>query len=558
MSIFNVGKLLATAAERSPDQVAVAVSRPRGQRRHYETITFAELNRDSDRIAGGLRAAGARKGQRLALLVRPGIEFIKLVFAMFKSGVVTILIDPGMGRRNMIRCLAEAQPEGFVAIPPAHAVRLLLRHRFPKATFNVTVGRRWFWGGWTLKQIQELGENRERADEEAEPDSPDDQAAIIFTTGSTGPPKGVLYTHRNFLKQVEEIRDYYSIQPGGVDVSGFPLFALFNGGMGMTTIVPDMDFTQPANVDPEEIIACTQDWNADQSFGSPALWTTVGRYCEENRIRLASLKRVLTAGAPVPPHVLKRLRKTIADDGEIHTPYGATESLPVASIDARTILGETAAQTEAGNGTCVGNRFPGIQWKVIEISDAPLSSIDQVTELPTGRIGELMVKGDVVTQSYATATQANELHKVRDKDGFWHRMGDVGYLDDLDRFWFCGRKGHRVITESGTLFTIPCESVFNTHASIYRTALVGIDNGNNPRVPVLVIETWPENRPATDAEKQELVNELGEIGKRYSVTQSIQRFAFIDRMPVDIRHNSKIFREKLTVWACNQRLFSAG
>lgn len=550
--VNNVGMLLSRSAAEFPEQIAVAVSQTTASGRQYQQVSFRELDEQTDAIAAGLLAAGATRGMRLALLVKPGIEFIQLVFGMFKSGVVTILIDPGMGRQNMIRCLSEAEPAGFVAIPAAHAVRCVLRRRFPSAKWNVTVGRRWFWGGKTLRQIIAAGRNRLSEPgmdrEQLFACSRQDPAAIIFTTGSTGAPKGVLYSHQNFLKQVEEIRDHYDIQPGGVDISGFPLFALFNAGMGMTTVVPKMDFTRPADVDPREIIAAVEDWQANQSFGSPALWTTVGRYCEAADIRLPSLKRVLTAGAPVPPHVLKRLKKIIAPDGEIHTPYGATEALPVASIDARTVLDETAARTETGHGVCVGHRFPGIESRVIEITDDPIESVSQTRPLPPHEIGELMVKGDVVTREYVTRTDANALHKVQDGDSFWHRMGDVGYLDDEGRFWFCGRKGHRVQIGSETLFTIPCEAVFNTHPRVYRSALVGVPI-HGQTSPVLVVECWPESRPESPADEQRLLKELGELGQTQPHTRSIQIFLLIDKMPVDIRHNSKIFREQLSEWA---------
>ncbi len=196
---------------------------------------------------------GVRQGTRLALLVPPGIDFVTLVFALFKVGAVTILIDPGMGRMSLLRCLAEADPEGFIAIPFAHAVRALVRGRFPKSRIHVTVGRRWFWGGVTLAELRAGGQfAREGAaplsNWEAAATGADDPAAIIFTTGSTGPPKGVLFTHGNFNTQVEEIRDFYGIQPGEIDLAAFPLFGLFNGAMGATTVIPDMNPSRPALV----------------------------------------------------------------------------------------------------------------------------------------------------------------------------------------------------------------------------------------------------------------------------------------------------------------------
>ena len=544
----NVGLMLSEMAQTRTDQLAVAhAQRDRNGRRIYEKITFRELDQATDRIALGLQKSGMPAGARIALLVPPGVNFIKLVFAMFKSGVVTILIDPGMGRKNMISCLQEAHPEGFVAISKAHAVRSIMRFKFPKAKHNVTIGKRWFWGGKKLSDFDNLN----HLDFRPPPSKSIDPAAIIFTTGSTGPPKGVLYEHGNFAKQVTEIRDFYNIEPGGTDLSGFPLFALFNCAMGVTTIVPEMDATRPANVDPTNIIEAVNDFQANQSFASPALWNTVAKHCEKNKIVLPSLRKVLTAGAPVPPHVLKRLKAMIHPDGEIHTPYGATEALPVASNSASTVINETAEKTHSGKGTCVGKHFTGIEWKIIEISDEPISDIYQLQDVAIGEIGELLVRGPVVTREYVTRTEANAIHKVLDGDTFWHRMGDVGYLDEQDRFWFCGRKGHRVITERGPMFTIPCEAIFNCHPSIYRSALVGIGEKEN-QTPVMIVEPWPEHFPNSPDAKRTLIEQLKELGSANELTADIQRILIHKSMPVDIRHNAKIFREKLAQWAASK------
>jgi olefin beta-lactone synthetase len=219
--------------------------------------------------------------------------------------------------------------------------------------------------------------------------------------------------------------------------------------MGVTTVVPHMDPTRPATVDPRNIIEPIRDWEVTQAFGSPALWNVVGRYCEEHSIRLPTLRRVLSAGAPVPPHVLRRMKNVIHTDGDIHTPYGATESLPVASISASEVLSETAVRSQDGAGTCVGRRFARIEWKIIRIEEGPIPTMDQARELPRGEIGEIVVRGPVVTTEYVTGTGANALHKIADDGGTWHRIGDLGYLDSQDRLWFCGRKAHRVLTPAG-------------------------------------------------------------------------------------------------------------
>jgi acyl-CoA synthetase (AMP-forming)/AMP-acid ligase II len=510
-------------------------------------MTFRELDEDSNRIAQGLWDLGVPRGSRLVLMVRPSIEFISLVFALFKAGMVTVLIDPGMGRRNLIRCLEESNPDGFVAIPMAHAVRTLFRRRFPNSRYHVTVGRRWWWGGVTLATLRRTDISTFRMSETAA----HDPAAIIFTTGSTGPPKGVLYNHLNFDRQATEIRDHYGIQAGEVDLPGFPLFALFNCAMGVTTVIPVMDPTRPADVDPRNILDAIEDWKVTQAFGSPALWNTVGRYCEKHDIQIATLRRVLSAGAPVPPHVIQRIRAAIPNDGDIFTPYGATEALPVASISGGEILGETAAKTHDGQGVCVGSRFPGMRWQVIRICDSPLPHIQNVEPLPTGEIGELMVCGDVVTHEYVTHRDANALHKVSDGERIWHRMGDVGYLDERDRFWFCGRKTHRVQTKNGTLFTIRCEAVLNGHDAVYRSALVGIGEAGS-QMPVMVVEPWPEHWPTTKSARQQLIQQCQARLKQHPLTAEIDRVLIRKALPVDIRHNAKIFREKLSVSVAKQ------
>jgi acyl-CoA synthetase (AMP-forming)/AMP-acid ligase II len=544
--IVNVAARLVQQARAMPNAMAVIAAgcRDATGKRHYATRTFRELDEDSDRIARGLRGLGVEPGTRLALLVKPGMDFISLVFALFKVGAVTILIDPGMGRRNLIGCLEAAVPEGFIAISPVQAVRVLLRRRFRRARFNVTVGRRWFWRGPTLDELR----GPQWTAPELTATTADDPAAIIFTTGSTGPPKGVLYRHGNFDRQVEEIRDFYGIQPGEIDLACFPLFGLFNCAMGVTTVVPDMDASRPAMADPANLIEAITDWNVTQSFASPAVWNRVGPYCARRELKLTTLKRVMSAGAPVPPYVLERMKSCLGDGGEVHTPYGATEALPVASISATEVLVETAERTRQGAGVCVGRRFPGIEWKIVRAVDGPIPRIADAEEPPCREIGELIVRGPVVTTHYATRTEWNALAKIADGDTFWHRMGDVGYFDDRERFWYCGRLSHRVMAPAGPMYTEQCEAIFNNHPAVYRSALVGVGPEGGQR-PAIIVEPLVGRIPETLADRQALIAEVLELAATSPLTASIGDALIHPSFPVDIRHNAKILREKLATWA---------
>ncbi len=577
---LNVADRLTASAARFPDAIAVACNQrvsptyPAESRGKsgclYATITFAELDADATRIARGLAAWGVRPGTRLALLVRPGIEFVTLVFALLRAGVVMILVDPGLGRKNLVRCLNAVEPEGFVAVGVAQVARLALRHKFPRAKWNVTVGRRWFWGGLTLDELRARGESVANGSPTnspvqhvggAHPTQAADPAAMIFTSGSTGMPKGVLYTHRMFDTQVSEIQSKYDIEPGGVDLACFPLFALFNSAMGVTTVFPEMDFSRPASADPRKLLAAANDWQVTQAFASPAVWGVVGRHFVATGKRIPSLRQVFSCGAPVPAHVLRQTLEGVAEGAKMHTPYGATECLPVATIEAAEILSETVEKTDCGAGVCVGRKFESIDWRVIRITDKPIATIDEAEEMPTGEIGELIVRGSQASPSYVTCLEENGASKIADsrsgEEGrfpapcstlhppFWHRMGDIGYLDGQGRFWYCGRKSHRVETVAGPLFTECVEAVFNTHPAVRRSALVGI-GPRGKQTPVLVVEC----QAGTNAGN--LIDELRCHARACQQASDIQHSLIHPGLPVDIRHNAKINREQLAAWATKQ------
>lgn len=547
--ILNIAATLQETARRYPAQPAVVCpgGRDRFGRPLSAPISFAELDRESDSLACGLRGLGVGPGRRLVLMVRPGVEFIALTYALFKVGAVVVLIDPGMGPQRVFRCLDQVEPEGFVAVPPVQALRMLTFWRFPQARFNVTVGKRWFWGGATYESLVAAGAGAPGLPFEIAATKRTDPAAIIFTSGSTGQAKGVVYEHGMFASQVAALRDYYAIEPGGADLPGLPLFALFNAAMGVTTVVPEMDPSRPAQVDPEKIVLAIRDQRVTQGFGSPAIWNRVGRYCEANGITFPNLRRVFSAGAPVPVDVLTRMKATLVAAGaEMHTPYGATEALPVSSITATEVITRTAEKTRQGAGTCVGRPFPTIRLKIIAIVDGPLRSLGDACELPAGQIGEIIVQGEVVTREYFRQAAATSAAKVPDGDRFWHRMGDVGYLDETGSLWFCGRKSQIVETADGLMFTDRVEPIFNAHPQVVRCALVGV--GEKPRqVPIIVVEA--ESRAASGA----LIDELRKMAISHTNTRRIERFLIYPRsLPVDVRHNTKIHREQLAAWAEKQ------
>lgn len=542
----NIASHLPAMARLQPHRPAVVFPHGRDieDRVAYTHYTFKQLDDESDRLARGLADIGVGRGTRTVLMVSPSLEFFALTFALFKAGAVPVMVDPGMGIRNLGTCLSEAEPEAFIGIPKAHLARVVLGWGRPTIKTLVVVGG-WFPGvKWNLAEIRKRGDGA-RTPVSASTRA-DDTAAILFTSGSTGVPKGAVYTHGIFSSQVEMIRREYGIEPGEIDLPTFPLFALFAPALGMTAIIPDMDATRPASVDPRKIFEAIENFGVTNMFGSPALLRRVAGHGAPLGVVLPTLRRVISAGAPMPADVLEQFTSLLPEGTQVFTPYGATESLPVASIGSDEILADTRFETARGKGVCIGKPVEGMDVRVIRISDDPISQWSEELELPVGEIGEIAVRGPVVTRAYFNRPRSTELAKIRGPgDAYWHRMGDVGYFDERGRLWFCGRKSHRVIVDGRTLFTIPCEGVFNAHPEVLRTALVGVARKSVTR-PVLCVEP---RRPLGDRERQQVVVELRQLGASRPHTSGIADFLFHPAFPVDIRHNAKIFREKLAVWA---------
>jgi acyl-CoA synthetase (AMP-forming)/AMP-acid ligase II len=557
-AVDNVARLLPIAAQAQPFARAVIVAHGRGAdgRRRYSHATFAELDRRADEIAWGLVDAGLTRGMRTLLAVKPSIDFVALVFALFKIGAVPVLIDPGMGRRNLLQAVARAEPEAVIAIPIAHALRKLIGGKaFATVRLNITVGRRLFWGGHTLAGIiargREVGEGRTFEIPETDPT---ETAGILYTTGATGPPKGVIYQHGMFTAQVRMLRDAFDIGPGDVDLPGLPVFALFSVALGATVVLPTMNPSRPGQLDPELWIERIRDHGVTFSFGSPVIWHRVTRHCLDNGVKLPSLRLVLMAGAPVPPGLLSRFTSILTrPDAQTVTPYGATECLPATTITGRDVLGGTAARTRDGGGICVGEPLPEIDCKLIRISDEPIADLTPQIEVPTGEPGEICFAGPVVTESYFGLPDATVAAKMLDADGrIWHRMGDVGVRDADGRLWFWGRKKHRVgLPDGRTLFPVRCEAIFLEHPDVYRAALVGVGEGSARR-PVIIIEPHPGKFPRSRRARERFLADLRARAATSDLTREIADFLFHRSFPVDYRHNAKIIREQLAVWAAGR------
>lgn len=527
----NVARFLRESALREPARGAIKLpENARAGTKNSQELNFEELDRETAAVASVFRSRGIRRGMRVLLMVRPGPDLIFCTFALFRIGAVPVAIDPGMGLKHFCKCVKNTRPQALVGIPLAQFVRRIFFKSFASVRTAVTVGTKKF-----KKQTA-----RERVSPSLDltiaQTSENDLAAILFTSGSTGAPKGVHYTHGIFDAQQNIVKNFYHIVPGEIDMPLLPIFALFDPALGMKTITPEINPAKPASLDPAKIAAAIKENQVTNSFGAPVLWRKIAEYCEARGETLPSVRRILCAGTAVPPATMALLKRVLPN-AEIHSPYGATETLPVADTTAETVLGETGALTTRGFGTCTGTILPGVRVKIVPATDGVLEKFDVPAETFRGfPVGEICVNSPTTTREYDNNVPATRLAKIIDGEGnVWHRMGDLGYLDERNRLWFLGRKAERVCVSSGVFYTESCEAVFNTHPAVSRSALI-----EHRGVPAIVVEL---KKDAVFKSDGDLKAALRELAGTTAFTAPIKTFFIYKKtFPCDVRHNAKIHR----------------
>ena len=523
------------------EQAAVITPRFRGASVTYERTSFLQLHEKARRYGRGLSALGLRAGDRVMMLVPPGVPFLALTLAVTAQGGVPVLLDPGMGIENLGKCLTESRPQGFIGSAKAHLLRLKFPRFFAGLTFAVQAGMLPF-PALNLSFLETFAPE-EPALSPAE--KTDEQTGLIaYTSGATGTPKGVVFTRRMLSAQIALLREEFGLAAGGVDMPLLPAFALFGIALGLTVVPPPFDPARPLSLDPAQAAQIIRDLDVASSFGSPTLWAKIADHCLANGETLPSLRRVFIAGAGVSAETRHRVT-AIVPNGEAFTPYGATEALPITLAPAQEIQRRQGATAKGGEiGTCIGVPARGVSARIIRITDGELEHMTDATPLPGQEIGEIIVRGDNVSRAYLFRDDATRNAKIADGENFWHRTGDAGYQDAEGTLYYCGRLMYRVETPEGCLYSEPVERIFAPHERMYRAALIRYCGG-----PALCVEPKPGGGPRNAAERRIFRRELREIGATTDYTRAIHRIFFHPSFPVDARHNAKIFRDKLGAWA---------
>lgn len=513
------------------DDVAIVEIGPGGAR---ASITFADLDADVGRLAAGLVELGVAPGDRVALLVPPGIDLAAGIYACWRMGAVVVVVDAGLGARGIGRALASADPAYLVGIPRALAAARALR--WPGARISTTtlapVGARLLDIRATLDDLRRRGEGR------PVPPAPSalDPAVIGFTSGATGPAKGVTYRHHQLQAQRDALADLYDIGPDDRLVAAFGPFALFGPALGIPSVVPDMVVTSPGSLTTRALAEAVEAVRATLVFASPAALRNVVATADgmsSDQVRaMAGVRLLMSAGAPVPAAVLRAVGR-LMPNAEPHTPYGMTEALPVADISLAEI--EAAG---SGNGVCVGHPARGVTVAISALNAAG-EAVGPLTDA-SGVVGEVCIRAAHMRDGYDKLWMTQ--HAASQPAG-WHRSGDVGRLDDAGRLWIEGRMGHIVTTSGGPVTPLGVEQAVSTLPEVADAAAVGVGPDGTQQLVVVVVPIARLRR--TDLADERLADRVrARVG-----SLDVAAVVVTPSLPVDRRHNSKIDRSRVARWA---------
>lgn len=544
---MNITELIYQNANLFPNRKAVIapIAYDMCGRITYAHYTFRQFVSESENLSLHLKKCGIHPGTKVLLFVKPSLEFSLLVFSLFALGAVPVLIDPGVGRKNLLEAIEKVKPEVLIAEPIVHLLRRVYFKYFASVRVFITTQSPSFFTSQLSLQSFIKQKNFEKISLQTL--SADSVAAIVYTSGATGIPKGVVYTHGMFAQQVHLLKKIIPLNGEDVDISCFPLFSLFSISLGMSSVIPWLDASKPISVNPEFILRHIRDHGVTLGTGSPAIWERVADYCLQKQETLDSLRGIMMFGAPVSLSLHEKLRD-VCPNGNTFTPYGATECLPVSWISGREILKNHARKMKEGTGTCIGSI---VEETEVEIIPTFFDAISVVEKLPAYEIGEIIVSGQQVTREYFENPEETKRAKIFDGEKLWHRMGDLGYKDAEGLLWFYGRKSHRVIAGDQPYYPIPCEAIFNQHAKVKRSALISIEED----FPALVIERVDKKVSLSQEERLTFKKELLEMGKKFQHTKKIKNFFLYDDFPVDCRHNIKIDRIFLSQYFIQNKEF---
>jgi acyl-CoA synthetase (AMP-forming)/AMP-acid ligase II len=510
---MNIARMLSTIAEERGRETAI-IDVLRGQVRR---VSFGELELAARSAAAMLSADGLRAGDHVLILQPMSAELYVALLAMFRLGLVAMVLDPSAGAKHVARCCTIQPPRALIASKRAHLLRLRISalRRIP-IKYSIG-GKALFTRAW-----EKLSSFRPDAHPyDCEFDTP---ALLTFTSGSTATPKAAVRSHGLLLAQRTALKEALGLEPGQIDLTTLPIFTLANLSSGVCSIIPDADLRKPAKINVPPILRQIEVDRPQSTVASPALLERIADHCLKQKMTLSSFQHIFTGGAPVFPKLMRKL-KALAPQAEIVAVYGSTEAEPIAHIGFHEMTDADLAAMQQGKGLLAGTPVPQIELRILRqkwgkpIADYSESAFSKDC-LRANQPGEIVVHGDHVLQGYLRGIGDQET-KFRVAGRVWHRTADAGYLDDAGRLWLLGRCEARIEDSRGELYPFAVECAAQEEPAVRRAALVAVGGRR-----VLAIEQ--ENQP----QLADLKYKLG-----WAQLDEVRR---VKKIPMDKRHNAKV------------------
>ncbi|MDQ2756905.1 MAG: AMP-binding protein, partial [Actinomycetota bacterium] len=499
---------------------------------HGRRVSFDRLERTVRDLARGLVATGVRPGDRVALLVPPGADLTAAVYACWRAGASVVVADAGLGAARMGRALRGAAPDHIIGI--ARGLLLARAMRVPGRLIAAgpldRATRRALGAPLGLTDLARLGRGMSL------PPTPADDAecAVLFTSGATGPPKGVVYRYHQVRAQLDALRMAYGLTADDRLVAAFAPFALYGPALGLASAVPDMDVTAPGTLSAVALAEAVSAVSGTVVFASPAalrnVVATANLLTPQHHSALGGIRLLISAGAPVPLALLREVQ-ALVPQAELHTPYGMTEALPVTDVS----LAELKA-VGPGEGICVGRPLPSVVVGISAFDDRGGVEAEPTTD--RGVSGEVLVRAPHVKDRY---DQLWATERESSRTTGWHRTGDVGHLDDDGRLWVEGRLVHVVHTAFGPVTPVGPEQRIEGLDRVSMAAVVGVGPLGTQQI-VAVVVPLAGARPG-------LAGPGLASAVRSAAGMTVAAVLVAKELPVDIRHASKIDRARVARWA---------
>ncbi|RJO73672.1 long-chain fatty acid--CoA ligase [Nocardia panacis] len=458
-----------------PNTVAMfkaAVARnPEGDALRYfdGRITFAELDAMTDAFASGLLAAGFAAGDRVALYLQNVPQFVIAQLGAWKAGGCTVSINPMYKERELAELLTDSGATVLVCLQSLHrdvaarvapntSVRIMLttseldlQTRNDQTVF-AGIARIDCPGATDLLEF--LQQHRDTTPPPSEL-GPDDIAFLTYTSGTTGPPKGAMTTHRNVVFNARTYRDWIDLDGTDVTLGIAPLFHV-TGLIGhiAVSLLTGMPLVLMYRLDPELTLRTAREQSATFTVGSVTVFIALLNSPAARREDLATLTKIYSGGAPIPPSTVQDFAAAFGH--YIHNIYGLTETT---SPSHAVPLGAEAPVDPTPGALSVGVPVYNTVVRIVGPDG---------TDLPPGEVGELVISGPQVAAGYWNRPGEQAIC-----DGTL-RTGDVGYMDADGWFYIVDRSKDQINAGGFKVWPREVEDVLYEHPAVREAAVVGV------------------------------------------------------------------------------------